>query len=128
MEIYNSSGRKQTWHQNEATPRESRRNAPTREQMRLFASNIKKLQQERVGAPSCGWTGEGGTLQRLCSPYLSPMRGVGEEQRRGSILPKWLFRFFSLLYKHVKMLLELVSIIIDCIWSGKLDVDADKAP
>ena len=34
----------QTWHQNEAKPRESRRNAPTREKMRLFASNIKKLQ------------------------------------------------------------------------------------
>ena len=25
------------------------------EQMRLFASNIKELQQERIGAPSCGW-------------------------------------------------------------------------
>ena len=36
--------------------------------------------------------------------------------------------FFSLLYKHVKMLLELVSIIMDCIWPGKLDVDAEKAP
>ena len=44
---------KQNWHQDEFTPRESRRNAPTREQMRLFASNIKKLQQERIGAPSC---------------------------------------------------------------------------
>ena len=29
---------KQTWHQNEATPRESKRNAPTREQMRLLDS------------------------------------------------------------------------------------------
>ena len=66
MKIYNSSGLKQTWHQNEVTPRESRRNAPTREQMRLFASNqIKKLQQERIGVPSCVWTGEGLTLQRL---------------------------------------------------------------
>ena len=62
MEIYNSRGPNQTWHQNEATPRENKRNAPTREQMRLFASNIKELQQERIGAPSCGWTGEGGTL------------------------------------------------------------------
>ena len=34
---------KQTWHQSEATPRESQRNAPTREKMRLFVSNIKKL-------------------------------------------------------------------------------------
>ena len=33
---------------------------------------------------------------------------------------------FSLLYKHVKMFLELVSIIMDCIWPGKLDVDAEK--
>ena len=33
--------------------------------MRLFASNIKKLQQERIGVPSCVWTGEGLTLQRL---------------------------------------------------------------
>ena len=30
--------------------------------------------------------------------------------------------------KHVKMLLELVSIIMGCIWPGKLDVDAEKAP
>ena len=44
------------------------KNAPAREQMRLFASNIKELRQDRIGAPSCGWTGEGGTLQRLCSP------------------------------------------------------------
>ena len=36
-------------------PRESGRNAPTREQMRLFASNIKKLQQEGIRAPLCGW-------------------------------------------------------------------------
>ena len=44
-------------------------NAPTREQKRLFASNIKGLKQGRIGAPSCRWTGEGGgTLQRLCSP------------------------------------------------------------
>ena len=44
-----------------------KKNAPTREQMRLFTSNIKKLQQERIGAPSCEWTGEGGTLRRHCS-------------------------------------------------------------
>ena len=74
MEIYISRGPKQTWHQNEATPRESKRNAPTGKQIRLFASNIKELQQERVRASSCGWTGEGGTLQKLCSPQLSPMR------------------------------------------------------
>ena len=37
--------------------------------MRLFASNIKGLREKRIGAPSCGWTGEGGTLQRLCSLY-----------------------------------------------------------
>ena len=66
--IYNSRGPKQTWHQNEATPHDSKRNAPTREQMRLFASNIKELQRERIGAPSCGWISEGGTLPRLCSP------------------------------------------------------------
>ena len=36
MEIYNNRGPKQTWHQNDA---------PTREQMRLFASNIKELQK-----------------------------------------------------------------------------------
>ena len=49
-----------------ATPRESKGNAPTMVKMRLFASNIKELQQERIRAPSYGWTGEGGTLQRLC--------------------------------------------------------------
>ena len=47
--------------------RESKRNTLTREQMRIFVSNIEGLQQEHIGAPSCGWTGEGGTLQRLCS-------------------------------------------------------------
>ena len=96
--------------------------------MRLFASNIKELQQERIGAPSCGWTGEGGTLQRLCSPQISPMRGLGESRDGGTFYSNDFSRFFSLLYKHVKMLLELASIIMDCIWPGKLDVDAEKAP
>ena len=35
------------------------------EQMRVFASNIKKLQQERFGSPSYAWIGECGALQRL---------------------------------------------------------------
>ena len=50
MEIYNRRGPKHTWHQNEARVNESKRNAPTREQMRLLASNIKEIQQERIGA------------------------------------------------------------------------------
>ena len=33
--------------------------------MRLFASNIKELQQERIEDPLCGWTDEGGTLHSL---------------------------------------------------------------
>ena len=41
-----------------------------------MASDIKKLQQERIGAPSCGWTGEGGTLQTLL-PITQATRGVG---------------------------------------------------
>ena len=68
MKIYNSRGPKQTLHQNEATPRESKGTAPTRRQMRLFASNIKELQHERIGAPSCGWTGEGGGLSNIPDP------------------------------------------------------------
>ena len=42
--------------------------------MRLFASNIKELQQEGIGAPSCGWTGEGGTAETLV-PITQPHEG-----------------------------------------------------
>ena len=87
MEIYNSRGPKQTWHQNEAKPRESKRNAPTREQTRLFASNTKELQQERIGAQD---------------------RSLARVDRWGwdsaeTLLP--ITQIFSLLDKHVKILL-----------------------
>ena len=101
MEIYNSRGPKQTWHQNEATSRESKRNPPTREQMRLFASNIKELQQERIGAPSCGWTGEGGTLFSIIPPHEGGWGGVETAEHFAQII----FSTFSLLDIHVKILL-----------------------
>ena len=69
--------------------------------MRLFASNIKNLQQERIRAPSCGWTGEGETLQTLCFPQLSPMSGVGGAET-GENFTFWGGGFLSLLYKHVQ--------------------------
>ena len=54
--------------------------------MRLFASNIKVLHHERIGALSGWWTGEGGTLQTLL-PITQPHdEGGWGEQRRGSIL------------------------------------------
>ena len=47
-----------------------------------------KLHQERIGAPSCGWTDECGSLQRLCSLQLSSMTAVEGDQRSRSILLK----------------------------------------
>ena len=55
MEIYNSRGPKQTWHQNEATPRESKRNAPTRGANEAFCliknCNESALELPRAGGP-----------------------------------------------------------------------------
>ena len=71
--------------------------------MRLFASNIKALQQECVGAPSCGWAGEGGTLQRL--PITQPHEEGWGEAETGEHFSQTIFSIFSLLDKHVKILL-----------------------
>ena len=86
------------------------------EQMRLFASNIKELQQDRIGAPSCGWTSEGGTLQRLCwlFPITQPHEG-GWGSRDGEHFAQIIFSIFSLLDKHVKIPLQLVTMLVDCI-------------
>ena len=46
-------------------------------------------------------------------PQVRWVGGGGAET--GEQFTQMIFRFFSLLYKHVKMLLELVSIIMDCI-------------
>ena len=67
------------------------------EQMRLFASNIKELQQERIGAPRAGGPVRVG-LCRDSAPHNSvPQRGLGGgEQRWGTIL-LIIFSIFSLL-------------------------------
>ena len=74
------------------------------EEMRLFASNIKELQQERIGAPSCGRTGEDGTLQTLL-PITQPHEGGWGEAEREEHFAQVIFSIFSLLDKHVKILL-----------------------
>ena len=55
-----------------------------------FCSNIKKLQQQRIGAPSCGWTGEGGTLL----PITQPHEGVEESRDGGAIYRNNFLDFF----------------------------------
>ena len=76
MQIYNSRGPKQTWHH---TPRERvKEMLPQWSKWGFFAPKINGLQHERIWAPSCGWIGESGTLQKLCSPYLSPWGGLEE--------------------------------------------------
>ena len=64
--------------------------------MRLFALNIKALQQERIGAPSCGWTGEGET---------QPHEGGWGGAETGEHLAQIFFSIFSLLDKHVEIVL-----------------------
>ena len=59
-------------------------------------------------------------------PIAQPHEGVGGGET-GEHFTQMIFRF-SLLYKHVKMLVQLVSIIFDCIWPRKVDVVVEKAP
>ena len=60
------------------------------------------------------------------------MRGVGGGggggAETGEHFAQIIFSIFSLLDKHVKILLQLVSILVDCIWPRNLDVDVEKAP
>ena len=66
------------------------------EQIRLFASNKKESQQERIGAPLCRWTGEGGT---------QPHEGGWGGAETGEHFAQISFSIFSLLDKHVEILL-----------------------
>ena len=55
-------------------------------------------------------------MQRLYSSYLSRMSRIGGGGNRiGGALYLSIFDIFSLLYSHAKTLLELLSIVADCI-------------
>ena len=69
--------------------------------MRLFASNIKELQQERIGAPSWGWTGEGGTLLPITQPQPHEGGwgwGGGWSRDGGAFCSDHFFDFFIVRY------------------------------
>ena len=68
--------------------------------MRLFASNIKELQQDCIRAPSCGWTSAETLL-----PITQPHEGGWGAAETGEHFAQIIFSIFSLLDKHVKILL-----------------------
>ena len=57
-----------------------------------------------------------------CRSYV----GSAYRMRSLAVSHSWIFNI--LLYEHFKMLLELVSLLVDFMWPGKLDVDVENAP
>ena len=73
----------------------------------LKNSYIRLSHNQRNGASLCRWTGEGGALQRLCSPVphnSTPMRGEGgggEPDMGEHFCSNDFSYFFQLFYKHL---------------------------
>ena len=68
--------------------------------MRLFASNMKELQQEHIGAPSFGWTGEGETLLPITQAHEGSWEGEHFAQIIFSIFSKNMLKYFYNLYQY----------------------------
>ena len=88
-----------------------------------FSRNVSNLFLRKSVTP--------GSVLRDCSVSHTIIPGIiarAESRGGGAFCSNDVLDFFSLLYKHFKLLLQLLSIIVACISPGKSDVDVEIAP